>query len=163
MEGFTIKRLITPILLIIVMVFTAGCNVMFEEKEYTEEEKQMMAEAREVIKEFNYSLYMADSEDELKEAINNTWFNADEVYESIVDTYKEAKAMNYKDMDIDISEELLVANEDHTLFTYTARVEVSLTGIDDQVSKYDHKNDYQFKKADDGSYKLEKIGEKDDE
>ena len=66
---------------------------MFSEKEYTEEEKKLMAEAKEVIKEFNYSLYMAESEEELRKSIQNTWIDADNVYDSIIDTYHEAKAI----------------------------------------------------------------------
>lgn len=162
MEGITIKRFFTPIILLaFVIAFTTGCNVMFSEKEYTEEEKQLMAEAKDVVKEFNYSLYMAESEDELKEALNNTWVEAEAVYEDILDTYHDAKDMNYQDCDIEVSEEHLVANEEMTKFTYTAKVTITLTGEDGNEKGYDHKNEYQFKKTDDGSYKLEKIGKKD--
>ncbi|MCU9595237.1 hypothetical protein OEV82_12385 [Caldibacillus thermolactis] len=135
---------------------------MFSEKEYTEEEKKLMAEAKEVIKEFNYSLYMAESEEELRKSIQNTWIDADNVYDSIIDTYHEAKARDFKDMEIDISEELFVANEDMSRFTYTAKVDITLTDKDEDPYHYDHKNEYQFKKTEDGKYKLEKIGKKDD-
>ena len=142
MGAFKIKKYTFAIVLVLFASFVlAGCNK--EESTFSEEEQQLVDEARAVIKEFN-QIYIADSQEEFETIIENTWVDADGVIDSMQEFL--IKDSHYNDMKIEFSNESIIISEDRSEFKYEANTNVTLTDKNDNSkTSYDKRDEYEFK------------------
>lgn len=145
------------------IIIIAGLIVMFsgifqkpEETPIASEDQPLVEEARAVIEKFN-QIYIVKTEEEFKTIIQDTWLNADDVMETMLDLFNEVKESGYVELDIRFSDEAIERAESGDAFMYTSTIQLKITKEDGMFDEYELEAEYYFKKASDGSYKLEEI------
>lgn len=131
-------------------------NTGEEETPLSEEEQQLVNEARAVVERFN-GIYIAQSEEEFSRIIEDTWLDAEDVQESMREIFHNAQESGYVDLEISFADESIVIADNEDAFMYKATMFIKITKEDGMYDEYNLEAEYYFKKANDGSYKLEEI------
>lgn len=119
----------------------------------------MFAKSKEVIEEFN-RIYLAKSQEEYEQIINNTWVDSETMIRSAQEVFDgvQTQEVAYTEIAFDYTDEDINAiSEDKNHYVYMAKVKVTLTNENGDTESYETLSEYNFAKADDENYKLEQI------